>query len=123
MQGYDLASFAAISSASSLSLSGSTTGDGFSLFLNDTLALPPGYISGDSISGTLTLLNQDFTSLSLIAGTYQRDLPSGNFVRIVIGSPVVTSAVPTISAYGLALTILGLLLVASRRLRAPVKRR
>lgn len=126
LQGYDLASFAPISSDSNLALSGPTTGGGFSLFTSDTLALPPGYVSGDSISGTLTLLNQDFTSLSLIAGTYQRNLPSGDFVRIVIDSPVVTpaaTAVPTVSAYGLALAMLGLVLVASRRLRASVKRR
>ena len=36
--------------------------------------------------------------------------------------PVTPAAVPTLSAYGLALTVLGLLVVATRRLRASAKR-
>ena len=87
LQGYEapgLFSFSATSLFLDKFVGGIATGSGLSLFAGHTLGLPVGYISNTPLSGNLTLKNQSFDTLALIAGIYESHLPSGDFLRLTI---------------------------------------
>ena len=85
MQGYEGApSFPAMSASFTRTILGVTTGTGFSLFAGDLLGLPIGYVSKAPLAGTLTLPDETFDTLRLIAGVYRSDLPSGDYIELTI---------------------------------------
>ena len=86
---------------------GVTTGSGFAMFTRDTVALPVGYASKSLIAGTLTLANQTFSTLGLIDGTYQINLPSNDFVRMVIDTSIAVPAPATLALMSLGIAGIG----------------
>lgn len=81
----------------------STTGDVFGIFGSiSRLALPPGYVSGSALSGTVTLANQTMATLGLTPGTYHYTWGSGanaDSLDVVISPP---NAAPTASAVSIS---------------------
>jgi hypothetical protein len=88
LQGYEAPGLTSFSATSSLphgrAFFGIANGSGLSLFAGDVLGLPVGYISNSPLAGSLTLANQSFDTLALIAGVYESHLPSGDFLRLTI---------------------------------------
>lgn len=90
----------------------STTGD--AVFFYATLHafwVPDTYISGDALSGSLTFLNDSFTSLGATAGDHVYTLTSGDTITVRFANAVPLPASLPLSAAALA----ALALVRRRR--------
>ncbi|MEP6389404.1 MAG: hypothetical protein ABJ056_05735 [Halioglobus sp.] len=98
-------------------LSGSVTPDA------DFIYVPGGYTSGDPVSGSSIWSGASLASLTLVPGSYTFTYAEDSITFNVLTSPPTPTPtptptpVPTLSTYGLALTAIGLLIVAGRRLR------
>jgi len=79
------------------------------------------------LSSSSTYNGATIASLGMTPGTYTWTWGSGvdadSLTLNVPAASATATAVPTLPVYGLALTMLGLLLVAGRRLRTSAKRK
>jgi hypothetical protein len=100
------------------------------VFFDNPLGTDTPIAAGTAVSGSVTLTAAgafnpaDAATLQLISG-FSRPIGAEDWVRLEAGGTPVTPtpavAVPTTSTYGLLFMVFGLVVVAMRRLQAPVE--
>lgn len=86
----------------------------------NTLVVPPGYVSGAPVSGTVVFENHDFSSLGVTPGTYTWTWGTGedaDFFTLNITdavAPVAAQPVPVLPGWGLMLLVLLIPALAAR---------
>lgn len=89
----------------------------------DFIYVPGGYTSGGAVSGSSIWSGASLASLNLVPGSYTFTYAEDFITFNVLTSPPTptptptATPVPTLSTYGIALTAIGLLVAAGRRLR------
>ncbi|MEM1379747.1 MAG: hypothetical protein AAGH41_03890 [Pseudomonadota bacterium] len=90
---------------------GIATGDGFGIFADDSFAVPAGYVSGQWITGSMTIEDASLSTFGIVAGVYGITLSNGSRFVLLAGD---VEIVPIPGAAALFVPVLGALAMRKR---------